>query len=98
MTVSNYLLNLIRATVRNEMPMEKPEDISWQDLFDLAEFHQVQELAFFSIQKLENKPTGEELKLWEDDHKRNDIIDVLQREEAKLIMDEASKKNIGILH
>lgn len=97
MTVSNYLLNLIRATVRNEMPMEKPEDISWQDLFDLAEFHQVQELAFFSIQKLENKPTGEDLKLWEDDHKRNDIIDVLQREEAKLIMDEASKKNIGIL-
>ena len=97
MTVSNYLLNLIRATVRNEMPMEKPEDISWQDLFDLAEFHQVQELAFFSIQKLKDKPIGEERKLWQDVHERNDIIDVLQREEAKLIMEETFKKGIGIL-
>ena len=97
MTVSNYLVNLIRATVRNEMPMEKPEEISWQDLFELAKFHQVQELAFFSIEKLENKPEGEDAVLWKESHERNEVIDVLQREEATMIMEAASKKNIGIL-
>ena len=97
MTVSDYLINLIRATVRNEMPMEKPEDISWREVFEHAKYHQVEELAFFSVEKLNNKPEGEEKKLWEDRHERSDIIDVLQREEAKLIIDEALKKNIGIL-
>ena len=97
MTVSDYLINLIRATVRNEMPMEKPEDISWREVFEHAKYHQVEELAFFSVEKLNNKPEGEEKNLWEDRHERSDIIDVLQREEAKLIIDEALKKNIGIL-
>ena len=95
--VSDYLLNLIRATVKNEMPMEKPADVNWQDLYKLAEFHQVQELAFFSVEKLENKPEGEDLKVWTDGHERAEVIDMLQREEAKLIIYEASKKEIGIL-
>lgn len=97
MTVSNYLINLIRATVRNEMPIEKPDDISWRDLFELAVLHQVDELAFFSVEKLQNKPEGEDKKLWMERHERSEVIDVLQREEAKLIMEEASKKQIGIL-
>ena len=97
MTVSDYLLNLIRATVRNEMPMEKPEGVSWQELFELAKFHQVVDLAFFSMAKLENKPEGEEAKAWKDYHVKHEVIDVLQREEAKLIIDQATKKQIGIL-
>ena len=97
MTVSNYLINLIRATVRNEMPIENPDDISWRDLFELAVLHQVDELAFFSVEKLKNKPEGEDRKLWIERHERSEVIDVLQREEAKLIIEEASKKQIGIL-
>ncbi len=96
-TVSDYLLNLIRATVRNEMPMEKPEGISWQDVFNLAKYHQVEELAFFSIAKLENKPEGEDAKLWDEGHERSEVIDILQKEESKLIIDTTSKKQIGIL-
>ena len=97
MTVSNYLINLIRAAVRDEMPIEKPEDISWRDLFDLAVLHQVDELAFFSVEKLENKPEGEDKAIWDERHERSQVIDVLQREEAKLIIDETSKKEIGLL-
>ena len=97
MTVSDYLLKLIRATVRNEMPMEKPEDVTWRELFELAKLHQVEELAFFSMEKLENKPEGEDAKLWDDGHERCEVVDILQKEEAKLIIDEASKKQIGIL-
>lgn len=96
-TVSDYLLSLIRSTVRNEMPMEKPEDVSWRDLYDLAKYHQVEELAFFSIEKLDKKPEGEDASLWRGGHERNEVIDVLQREEAKLIIDASSKKGIGIL-
>ena len=96
-TVSDYLLNLIRATVRNEMPMEKPADVNWQDLLDLAKFHQVVELAFFSVEKLNKKPQGEDEKAWKDEHDRCEVIDILQREEGKMIIDEACKHQIGIL-
>ena len=95
--VSDYLLNLIRTAVRNEMPMEKPEDVKWEDLYNLAKKHQVEELAFHSIVKLNNKPEGEEYILWEKGHERNEIIDILQREDAKLIVEEATKNGIGIL-
>ena len=97
MTVSDYLINLIRATVRNEMPIEKPEELSWQDVFDLAVEHQVDELAFFSVEKLEKQPEGEDLHLWKNRHGRSLVIDALQQEEAKLILEEAAKKEIGIL-
>ena len=97
MTVSDYLLNLIRATVRNEMPMEKPEDLNWQDIFKLAKFHQVVELAFFSVEKLKNKPEGEDEDIWRSAHERCEIIDILQKEEAELILNETTKKQIGIL-
>ncbi|MCR5430111.1 MAG: nucleotidyltransferase family protein [Eubacterium sp.] len=96
-TVSDYLLKLIRSTVRNEMPMEKPEGVSWKDLFNLAKKHQVEELAFHSIVKLNNKPEGEDYALWKSGHERNEVIDILQGEEAKLIIDETTKRNIGIL-
>ncbi len=77
--------------------MEKPEDVTWQDLFSLAEYHQVEELAFYSIVKLNNKPDGEDEKVWRDAHERNEVIDILQREDAKLIINSASDKQIGIL-
>ncbi len=96
-TVSDYLLNLIRATVRNEMPMEKPEDVSWRSLLDLAEFHQVEELAFFSVKKLKNGPEGEDEIAWKESHEKSEVMDILQKEEAKLIIEEASKRQIGLL-
>lgn len=97
MTANDYLLNLIRSTVRNEMPMEKPEGLSWRELFNLAMYHQVVELAFFSVKKLQNKPEGEDAKFWIGAHNKIEVIDILQKEEAKLITDEATKKQIGIL-
>ena len=97
MTVSDYLINLIRSTIRNEMPMEKPDDISWQSLFELAKYHQVGELAFFSVEKLQNKPEGADKQQWMREHERCEVIDILQREEAEMIVEAASKKEIGIL-
>ena len=97
MTVSDYLINLIRATVRNEMPMEKPEEISWEEVFELAQFHQVVELAFFSVEKLQNQLNETEKAGWTNAHNRSEVIDILQREEAKLIIEETTKKQIGIL-
>lgn len=97
MTARDYLLNLIRSTIRNEMPIEKPEGVSWQELFNLAKIHQVVELAFFSVKKLENKPEGEDAKVWNKELERCEVIDILQREEAELIISEATKKGIEIL-
>lgn len=92
-----YLLVLIRSTLKDETPAEKPADVDWIELLNVATFQQVQELAYFSIQKLGNKPTGEALAKWQGAHERNETIDILQMEEKNIIIDEVTKREIGIL-
>ena len=96
-SVSEYLINLIRCTIRNEKPLEKPEDITWKEVYDLAVYHKVEEMAFYSAAKVENKPEGEEANLWLRSHENNEILDLIQTEEAKTIIEEVTKSNIGIL-
>lgn len=96
-SVSNYLISLIKATVQDEMPVEKPEDVSWSKLLELAHFHKVEEMAFYSITKLNDKPTDKDQSAWFSAHEKNQLVDVLQQEEHKLIVDAVTKAGIGIL-
>lgn len=95
--VSDYLISLIKAAVRDEMPIEKPDDVSWHDLFVLANYHQVEEMAFYSITKLNHKPDTEERAEWFSAHERNELIDILQCEEDKVIQKNIADAQIEIL-
>ena len=92
-----YLISLIKSTIHEEMPTEKPSDVDWVELLEIATFQQVVELAYFSINKLENGPEGEALEKWKSAHIRNETIDILQTEEEKLIVDAVTTNKIGIL-
>ena len=43
-STSDYLIELIRATIKDTVPKEKPEDVQWDDLFNLAVYHKIEEI------------------------------------------------------
>lgn len=61
-----YLAELIRAVLYDKKPAEKPEEISWEEVFSLAGEHMVVSLAFAGIQKLEHKPQGKLYQIWKE--------------------------------
>ncbi len=94
---SDYLIQLIKAAIHDVVPEEKPEEVKWENLFSLAVYHKVEEMVFYSISKLVNKPEGEIAHRWNSQHEKNQLIDMIQQEEAKEIIREASAAGIDIL-
>ena len=51
-----YLLELIRAALQESKAPEKPEDVVWEAVYDLAKRHSVEGLSAFGAETLEEKP------------------------------------------
>ena len=50
--VSEYLLELLRCALHDETPSDKPEEVSWQEVFLLAKRHSVSALAWHAVSRL----------------------------------------------
>jgi hypothetical protein len=94
---SDYLINLLRAAIREEVPQEKPADVDWDEVLKLAVYHQVEELAFYSVSRLQKKPEGEAAQRWLKQHRKNQIVNMVQQAEAEEIIREATAAGIDIL-
>ena len=60
-----YLFQLISAAFTGQTPPEKPDEVSWEELFRAAKRQSVFMLAFDSVKRLQNKPNGKQLDLWQ---------------------------------
>lgn len=94
---SDYLIELLKAVINKEIPKEKPEDVDWTELLNLAVYHKVEEMVFYAISQLQNKPEGEVAKAWFGCHEKNQLIDMIQTAEADLLIGEATKAGLDIL-
>ena len=54
--VSEYLLELLRCALHDETPSDKPEEVSWQSVFQLAKRHSVSALAWQAVSRLPEAP------------------------------------------
>lgn len=59
-----YLVHLIRSAICDEQPMEKPESVSFEKVFELGKFHEVANMAFVAVEKLHHKPDPTLLTKW----------------------------------
>ena len=50
--VSEYLLELLRCALHDEIPSDKPAEASWQAVFQLAKRHSVSALAWQAVSRL----------------------------------------------
>lgn len=69
--VSKYLLTLLRCTLNNGVPDEKPDDVAWENVFNMAKNHSVSALCYNAVLKLKKPPTPELLLKWK---KRNAML------------------------
>ena len=61
----DYLIHLIKCAIRGYQPDEKPEKLSFEKIFEYGRIHEVANIAFVSIQKLQSKPDTELYKKWQ---------------------------------
>lgn len=59
-----YLLELIRAGLHARKAMEKPDDITWEQIWDLAKKNRVESMSAYGVKTLQNQPPKEIAKLW----------------------------------
>lgn len=96
-STSDYLIELLKSTIRETTPSEKPDIVEWEDVLNLAVYHKVEELVYTAIGKLENKPEGEIAVKWAKQHDNSQMIDMIQHCEAEEIIRTASDNKIHIL-
>ena len=63
-----YFLHLIKCALRDEQPEEKPDEVEWQNVFEISRKHNAANLAWFSVEKLNNKPQGELFTVWQEEY------------------------------
>lgn len=95
--VSDYFIKLIRSTINDEIPSEKPSGIEWRDILNLAAYHKVDEMVFYAVEKLQNKPSQSILDKMYKQHEKNQLINTIQLAEAETILKEITGRGIDVL-
>lgn len=60
-----YLIHLLYCAVHDTPPQEKPEDVSFENVFKIAKAHEVVPMAFQSVERLQQKPTDAAYYEWQ---------------------------------
>lgn len=60
-----YFLHLMRCAVKNEQPQEKPEAVSFEQVYDIAMVQKLSNLLYYSVMRLNNKPEPELMSKWQ---------------------------------
>ena len=90
--VSEYLLELIRCGVSDAVPNEKPEGISWKNVYDMAKNHSVSALCFRAVGKLKNLPEQELWKAWTEQNAKL-LVKCVNQENEAVILSKAFEEN-----
>lgn len=64
--VSEYLLELLRCALSDEVPPAKPEEISWQSVFQLAKRHSVSALAYSAAHRRVGEIPADVAEAWKE--------------------------------
>ncbi len=59
-----YLVHLVRCAVQETNPVEIPDGLSFDKVFKLGKEHEVANIAFVSVEKLQNKPQNDLYLMW----------------------------------
>lgn len=63
-----YFLHLVKCAVNSTQPKEKPPEVIFENVFQIARRHSLSNLLWYSIEKLNNKPDTELLAKWFSDY------------------------------
>jgi hypothetical protein len=87
--VFDYLIHLTASAINNTKPLELPENLTFKQLFSFGKPHEIVNLVYYAIEKLENKPDEPLLTKWRElrDHAIvKDINQMAMAEEFRNIL------------
>lgn len=91
---ATYLIHLIRAVLQKEKPDEKPKDVSFEALYQLAKFHCVEGIVFYAIEQIEVKPEAALLKKWRANREGNIVKIMTQLAELESLSQLLNREEI----
>lgn len=54
--LKNYVLELVKCALENRKPPEKPENITFEEIYNISLLHKINNLIFYSVEMMDNKP------------------------------------------
>ena len=96
-TNEHYLLHLLSCALENARPQEKPDEVSWEEVFRQAERHSVANTACYAVEKLSGKPEAKLWKQWKEVKNKAVVKDVTLTTELKRICSILTENRIRCL-
>ncbi|WP_295212261.1 nucleotidyltransferase family protein [Ruminococcus sp.] len=92
-----YLIKLLKSVLESSATEEKPDDVSFEKLFALANSHSVANTAFYAVEKLENKPQPQLYAKWQEVRDKALFKDITQQMEFESISAQLEANKIRYL-
>lgn len=80
-----YLIELIKSVILSKQPPEKPNEVSFEEIFKISKKHHITNMIYYAIIKLKNKPDEKLLKLWKQEYSISIMRDIVQKEEFSVL-------------
>lgn len=80
-----YLIELIKSVILSKQPLEKPDEVSFEEIFKISKKHHITNMIYYAIVKLKNKPDEKLLKLWKREYSISIMRDIVQKEEFSVL-------------
>ena len=97
LSCGRYLTALLRAELRGEQPPEKPEDVSFEELYRMAKMHGLETMSYDAVSKLRTLPEDDLWTRWRASRDANSAKNMVQRTHRDRILTELSRKGIDVL-
>ena len=91
-----YLIHLIKCALDDKISEELPQGVAWNDVYKLAKFHSIDNLVFYSVEKLSKKPNEELYKKWKESRDKAILKGITQLYERDFIIEQLTKAGIDI--
>ena len=92
-----YLIHLLESVLKGSRPQEKPEEVFFGELFQLAQFHSVANIAWYGIEQLKVMPEDPLSAQWRDLRDRQVVKSFIQQAEYEAIITKLTQHEIHVL-
>ncbi|MBG9368168.1 nucleotidyltransferase family protein [Streptococcus sp. NLN64] len=89
-----YLVSLLGSVLKGEKPMEKPAELTFEEIYQFAKFHCIEGISFYAIEQLERQPSESLLREWEANRDGNIIKTMNQMAELERLSQLFSQQKI----
>lgn len=93
-----YLINLIKSVLNDTCAQEKPIDVNFENVYELACAHEVAGISFLGIQKLENKCDKDLYEKWKNKYLlsiERDFEQTVAGDKIELLLSENGYKHLS---